>query len=58
MGEDKARQLISEKQLNGKLPCAEAFKIAENSGISRARIGEILNEMDIKVTSCQLGCFK
>lgn len=57
MDEKKARQLIEESQRDGKLACAQAFKISEESGISRARVGEILNEMNIKLHSCQLGCF-
>jgi hypothetical protein len=57
MDEDKARKLIEERQRDDKLACAQAFKIAEESGIPRARVGEILNEMNIKLHSCQLGCF-
>jgi hypothetical protein len=57
MGEDRAREMVQERQKDGKLPCAEAFKIAEESGISRPRLGEILNNMEIKVIACQLGCF-
>jgi biotin operon repressor len=41
----------------GKLPCAAAFKLAEQLGISRKEMGELLNELKIKVTQCQLGCF-
>lgn len=41
----------------GKIPCAAAFKLADELGISRARMGELLNELKIKITQCQLGCF-
>jgi len=41
----------------GKIPCAAAFKLAEELGISRSRLGELLNELRIKIVSCQLGCF-
>jgi hypothetical protein len=33
------------------------FKIAEDSGISNAEMGKILNEMKVKISHCQLGCF-
>jgi hypothetical protein len=41
----------------GKIPCAAAFKLAEEVGISRAEMGELLNELKIKIIQCQLGCF-
>ena len=42
---------------NGRIPCAVAFKLAEELGITRSRLGELLNELNIKVMQCQLGCF-
>jgi hypothetical protein len=41
----------------GKIPCAAAFKLAEELGLSRSRLGELLNELRIKIVNCQLGCF-
>ncbi len=42
---------------NGKIPCAAAFKLAEDLGITRSRLGELFNELNIKIIQCQLGCF-
>ncbi len=41
----------------GKINCASAFKIASDLGISRAEMGNWLDELRIKITQCQLGCF-
>lgn len=41
----------------GKIPCAAAFKLAEELGLSRAQMGEMLNELKIKIIQCQLDCF-
>ena len=41
----------------GKIPCAAAFKLAEELGITRTEMGELLNELRIKIIQCQLGCF-
>lgn len=49
---------IRESLVNGKLPCPVALKLANDLDISPKRIGDITNEMGIKVSSCQLGCFK
>ena len=55
--EEKARELIRDRQRDGKLSCAEIFRIAEETGISRSRAGTIMNELKVKVVKCQLGCF-
>lgn len=41
----------------GKIPCAVALKLAEELGVTRAEMGELLNELKIKIIQCQLGCF-
>jgi hypothetical protein len=42
---------------NGRIPCAAAFKLSEDLGLTRSRLGELLNELNIKIIQCQLGCF-
>jgi hypothetical protein len=49
---------ISEKAKGGKIPCAVCFKIAEDMGITKKELGRILNEMNVKISQCQLGCFE
>jgi hypothetical protein len=41
----------------GKIACAAAFRLAEELGLSRHDLGELLNELKIKIIHCQLGCF-
>lgn len=53
--EQKAR--VQAAALQGKIACAQAFKLAEELGLSRAEMGELLNELRIKIVQCQLGCF-
>ena len=55
--EEKARELIRDRQRDGRLSCAEIFRIAEESGVPRKRVGELMNELEFKVVHCQLGCF-
>jgi hypothetical protein len=57
MERQKLEKAILEKEKEGKIPCPVCFKIAEDFGISRKEMGEILNEMKVKVSQCQLGCF-
>ncbi len=57
MDRKKLEEVIKERAKNGKIPCPVCFKIAEDFGISKKEMGNILNEMKIKVGQCQLGCF-
>jgi hypothetical protein len=43
--------------VNGKLPCAVAFKIARKLKVSPKQVGDAANKLNIKISSCQLGCF-
>jgi hypothetical protein len=58
MDRKKLEEAIQGKAKNGKLPCAMCFKIAEDFGISKREMGKILNEIKIKISQCQLGCFE
>jgi len=56
---DKAKMAEKVKSLSkgGKMSCKQALKLAEEEKISSRDLGELLNELKIKVASCQLGCF-
>ena len=43
--------------VDGRLPCAVAFKIAKKLKVTPKQVGEAANNLDIKIASCQLGCF-
>jgi hypothetical protein len=42
---------------DGKIPCAVAFKVATECNVSTQEIGNLLNQLKIKIANCQLGCF-
>jgi hypothetical protein len=48
---------LKEAAREGKIPCAMAFKIAKECSVSTKEIGNLLNQLKIKITGCQLGCF-
>ncbi|MFH1703597.1 MAG: hypothetical protein ABIB41_09250 [Nitrospirota bacterium] len=54
---DKITEEIKKRATGGKLPCAIARKIAEELGVSYKEIGEAADNLHIKITTCQLGCF-
>ena len=43
--------------VDGRLPCAVAFKVARKLNITPGMVGDKANELKIRVINCQLGCF-
>jgi len=56
INEDKKTR-IKAAAPEGKIACGAAFRLAEELGISRKELGDLLNELRIKIIQCQLGCF-
>jgi hypothetical protein len=54
---DKIIEEIKKKATNNRLPCLVARKIAEELSVSYREVGEAADELNIKITSCELGCF-
>lgn len=51
-------EAAKEKDGRRQLPCAEAFRLAAVHEGEIRRIGQICNENNIRITNCQLGCFR
>jgi len=43
---------------NGKITCPAALEIAERMGVQPGLVGRAADIAGIKITGCQLGCFK
>ena len=43
---------------DGYLPCPVAWRIAREANVPRVAIGEITDRLGIRITNCQIGCFK
>lgn len=43
---------------DGYLPCPVAWKIAKDLDVPKIVVGEITDRLGIRVTNCQIGCFK
>ena len=42
---------------NDQLPCAVAFRVAEEQGVPPGEAGDLATELDIRISHCQLGLF-
>ncbi len=43
---------------DGYLPCPVAWKIAKEANVPKVAIGDITDRLGIRITNCQIGCFK
>jgi len=43
---------------DGYLPCPVAWEIAGEANVPRVSIGDITDKLEVRITNCQLGCFK
>jgi hypothetical protein len=53
-------QLVSAVQgrvKDGRLTCEQAHDLGRTLGVPLREIGTVCNELKIKITDCQLGCF-
>jgi hypothetical protein len=48
---------LREKAVDGKITCPVARSIAEKLGVGYAEVGRAADELRIKITGCELGCF-
>ena len=57
MTDEELRQAIRQKARDGKVACKVLLALAAETDTPPRRIGQLCNEMKIKITACQLGCF-
>ncbi len=56
--EGKLLEAVKSAAKCSRLSCREALDLAARLGISPALIGRAADELGVKITGCQLGCFK
>jgi hypothetical protein len=54
---DKIAEEIRKKAVNDRLPCAAARRIAEELSVPYKEVGKTADELKVKITGCELGCF-
>lgn len=49
---------VRASSLEGRMSCVAAWQLAERWRLSRLMVGSVLEALDVRVTDCQLGCFR
>lgn len=52
--EDRVKVLARD----GHLPCGTASKISRDANVPKIAVGELTDRLGIRITNCQIGCFK
>ena len=50
-------KLVRRAAKDNRILCSGALAIAKSLGIPSREVGRIANELNIKISKCQLGCF-
>lgn len=56
-GKEKLLETVKETAREGKLSCTAARKIADEFNVPPKVVGEICDQLKIKIKACELGCF-
>ncbi len=57
MEKQELTALIEERSRDKRLSCPEARRIAEEVDVPGKTVGDICDELEIKLYACELGCF-
>jgi hypothetical protein len=51
-------QAVKAALKDGYVACPSGWKIARDAGVTRLDVGAMIDKLGVRVTDCQLGCFK
>jgi ribosome recycling factor len=57
---EKREQIVArlkEEMKDGRISCQAARRMAEEMEVSYRSVGDVCNELKIKIKACELGCF-
>ncbi len=57
MTREKIVEALLAAAVDRRLSCEQAHELSRTSGWSLREIGALCNELKIKISACQLGCF-
>jgi hypothetical protein len=55
--DERVAAVVQERERDGGLRCAEAFRIAEELGVTPLAVGRAADDLDVRLMRCQLGLF-
>ena len=56
--DEELREAILREATDGKVPCRALLELAEWQDVPPKKLGKLCDQMKVKITHCQLECFK
>ena len=56
--DDMVKEAVRSAAKDGRLSCKESLELAAGLGVSPGLVGRAADALGVKITGCQLGCFK
>ena len=57
MADNRVAAAVQELAQEGKLSCADAFRVARELGMAPSEVGKAADELGVRLARCQLGLF-
>ena len=57
VSKESLKDAVKKAAVDGRLTCEKAHELGKELKVPLRDIGEICNELKIRITACQLGCF-
>jgi hypothetical protein len=57
MSREKIIEVVQAASHDKRLSCEKAHELAKELNVSLQELGALCNELKIKISACQLGCF-
>jgi hypothetical protein len=57
MRREELIEKIREATVDNRLSCERAHELARELGVGLSEIGAACNELNVRISACQLGCF-
>jgi len=54
---ERITAVLRERSVDGRIPCPAAREIAEELSVPYSEVGKVADELTIRITGCELGCF-
>ncbi len=57
ISQEKLKEVVQAQARDNRITCAQLYQLSEKYEVSLEELGKIADELKLKITRCQLGCF-
>ena len=57
ISEEKIKEIVQAEAVENRITCGKMHELSEQHGVSLAELGKAADDLKIKITRCELGCF-